>query len=67
MRGQTMTMIELSERFDALLKVNGYPIFQRYRAYLKDRAEKHAKVEYALWSRGLTTKRPSPKLSPLGR
>lgn len=68
MRGQKMTMKELSEKLDELLKVNGYPVLRVYtKGYLRDRAERHAKAEFALWSRGLTTKKPPPRPYPLGR
>jgi hypothetical protein len=68
MRGQQMTMKELSDKFDELLKVNGYPVFRSYdKGYLRERADRHAKVEFALWSRGLTTQRPTPRLPPLRR
>ncbi len=35
-------MTEMSTKFDELLKVQGYPVFSKYGAYLKDAAITHA-------------------------
>jgi hypothetical protein len=50
LRGKTMTMKELGRKLDDLLRVNDYPVFDGYKDYLKDRAIKHAQVEYARFS-----------------
>ena len=44
-RGQTLTMSEMSEKFDQLIEVQGYPVFSEYGAYLKDAAVRHASHE----------------------
>jgi hypothetical protein len=44
-RGQTMTMEEMSTKFDQLLEVQGYPVFGEYGSYLKAAAMKHAERE----------------------
>lgn len=44
-RGQTLSMGEMSQKFDELLKVQGHAVFSGYKDYLKDRAVKHAKSE----------------------
>ena len=44
-RGHVLTMKELDEKFDELLKVQGYDVFSEYRSYLKDAAMKHAEQE----------------------
>lgn len=41
-----MTMKSLHEQLDNLLRLNGYPVFDGYIDYLKDRAIKHAENEY---------------------
>jgi hypothetical protein len=48
-RGQTMTMSELSAKFDELIQVQGYPIFTGYKEYLVQRAKTHAHREYDAW------------------
>lgn len=44
--GKTMTMKSLHEQLDNLLRLNGYPVFDGYIDYLKDRAIAHAEREY---------------------
>jgi len=44
-RGQELTMAELDQKFDELLKVQGYPVFSQYGAYLKSAAMEHAQRE----------------------
>jgi hypothetical protein len=56
-RGQTMTMRELTEKLDALLQINEYPVFRAYGDYLKPKAMQHAQVELALYSRRMIQER----------
>ncbi|MFK5915489.1 MAG: RhuM family protein [Woeseiaceae bacterium] len=44
--GKKMTMKSLHKQLDNLLRLNGYPVFDGYIDYLKDRAIKHADNEY---------------------
>ncbi len=44
--GKNMTMKTLHSQLDTLLKLNGYPVFDGYKDYLKDRANKHAENEF---------------------
>lgn len=46
-RGKTLTMSQLAEKLDELLRVNDYPVFPGYKDYLRDRATRHAQAEYA--------------------
>jgi hypothetical protein len=46
-RGQSMTMKDLSGKLHALLALNDYPVFPGYKDYIKDKAVKHAVAEYA--------------------
>jgi len=41
-----MTMKSLHSQLDNLLRLNGYPVFDGYIDYLKDRAKEHADREY---------------------
>ncbi|GAA0800867.1 hypothetical protein GCM10009110_09830 [Psychrobacter piscatorii] len=41
-----LTMNDLQEYLDDLLKLNGYPVFNDYKDYLKDHAMQHAEREY---------------------
>jgi hypothetical protein len=52
-RGKKLTMKDLSKKLDDLLSVNEYPVFAGYKSFLKDRAIKHAKAEYALYLKRL--------------
>lgn len=45
-RGQSMTMDELSAKLDSLLATNEYPVFSGYRDYLKKAAAEHAAKEW---------------------
>jgi hypothetical protein len=49
-RGQSMTMADLSAKLDQLLETNEYAVFPGYRDYLKDRAMEHAEIEWHRWS-----------------
>jgi hypothetical protein len=44
-RGHELTMAGMSEKFDELLAVQGYPVFSEYGDYLKAAAIKHAEHE----------------------
>jgi hypothetical protein len=48
-RGQKMTMVELSTKFDDLLRFQGHAVFPEYKDYLKDKANAHAMREYDAW------------------
>lgn len=48
-RGQKMTMAELSAKFDDLLRFQGHSVFAEYKDYLKDKANAHAHREYDAW------------------
>ncbi len=43
---KNMTMKSLHDQLDNLLRLNGYPVFDGYVDYLKDRAIEHAEQEY---------------------
>ena len=53
LRGKTMTMAELGDKLDSLLRTNDYPVFSGYKDYLKERAMNHAELE---WSRYITAR-----------
>tara|TARA_R110002167_G_C12676320_1_gene651131 strand:+ start:1161 stop:1676 length:516 start_codon:yes stop_codon:yes gene_type:complete len=44
-QGKEMTMEGLAEKFDQLLEVQGHPVFQGYKNYLRATAEDHARRE----------------------
>lgn len=48
-RGQTLTMKEMSEAFDKLLEAQGYAVFGDYAAYLKKAAMDHAEREFEVY------------------
>lgn len=52
-RGKTLTMREMADKLDDLLSVNDYPVFPGYKEFLRDKAIRHAKVEYALYLKRL--------------
>ena len=43
---KTLTMKGLHQQLDNLLELNGYPVFDGYRDYIKDDAMRHAEVEH---------------------
>lgn len=45
-RGKSMTMDDLAQKLDELLKTNDYAVFPGYRDFLKDRAMEHAATEW---------------------
>lgn len=52
-RGRSMTMDNLAEKLDELLKTNDYAVFTGYRDFLKDRAMDHAVTEWNRWQKML--------------
>lgn len=48
-RGQQMTMSELSIKFDELLRFQGHSVFSEYKEYLVQKAKSHAQREFDLW------------------
>jgi hypothetical protein len=62
LRGQKMTMKELSRKLDALLETNEYPVFKEYKDYLKTRAVQHAQTELALYLRQIAKGVAQPQL-----
>jgi len=48
-RGQQLTMSQLSSKFDELLRVQGHAIFTDYKDYLVQKAKTHAHREFDLW------------------
>jgi hypothetical protein len=44
--GKQLTMKQLHNQLDNLLKLNGYPVFDGYIDYIRDEAMKHAESEY---------------------
>ncbi len=48
-RGYTLTMKEMSAKFDGLLEFHGYPIFSEYTSYLKVAAIEHAERELGVY------------------
>ena len=49
LRGKQLTMRELSDKFDDLLRLIGHPVFAEYRDALADRAKRHAINELELY------------------
>lgn len=49
LRGQSLTMDEMSSRFDDLIKVQGHPVFVNYKSYLAQKAKNHAIRELELY------------------
>ena len=47
--GQTLTMNEMSSKFDELIKVQGHPVFVNYKTYLAQKAKNHAIRELELY------------------
>lgn len=46
LRGQKMTMKELTTKLDQLFAINEYPVFQGYTDALREKAKDHAEVEW---------------------
>ncbi|WP_020395932.1 RhuM family protein [Thiolinea disciformis] len=49
LRGERMTMRQLHQQLDKLLILNGYPVFDGYKDFLKDSAMQHAEKEFELY------------------
>lgn len=56
-RGQSMTMDDLSAKLDGLLRTNDYAVFSGYRDFLKDRAMEHAELEFERWKEAVSAGR----------
>jgi len=63
-RGQSMTMDELSTKLDKLLATNDYPVFSGYRDFLKDRAMDHAEREYKRFLEAVKSGKHLPPAPP---
>lgn len=53
LRGQQLTMLGLSDKFDDLLRLIGHPVFTEYKDALADRAKRHAIKELELYQQRL--------------
>lgn len=42
-------MAEMSEKFDDLMRVQGYTVFSGYKDYLVQKAKTHAQKEFDAW------------------
>jgi hypothetical protein len=51
--GRRMTMKSLHAQLDKLLKLNDYPVFDGYKDYIRDEADRHAKIELGLYRKRL--------------
>ena len=49
--GRKMTMASLHKQLDRLLELNDYPVFEGWKVFLKDEAERHAKMEHILYKK----------------
>ncbi len=49
--GRLMTMASLHKQLDRLLELNDYPVFEGWKVFLKDEAERHAKQELTLYKK----------------
>jgi hypothetical protein len=49
LRGEDMTMHQLHDQLDKLLMLNGYPVFDGYKDWLKDEAREYVNREYELF------------------
>lgn len=47
--GHELTMDQLNRKFDELLEVQGYPIFNEYREYLAGKSKSHAEREFEVY------------------
>jgi len=45
LRGQALTMKELTLKLDQLFAINEYPVFNGYGDFLRDKAKEHAEIE----------------------
>lgn len=53
LRGKQLTMDQLAEKFDDLLKLGGYPLFKEWKEALRGAADRHAKRELVQYERRL--------------
>lgn len=60
-RGKSMTMDDLAQKLDELLRTNDYAVFGGYRDYLKDRAMEHADKEWRRFQKMLADGSHLPK------
>lgn len=51
--GRKMTMASLHAQLDRLLSLNDYPVFDGWKDYLRDDAERHAAAEYGRYKQRL--------------
>ena len=49
--GRRMTMASLHKQLDRLLELNDYPVFEGWKVFLKDEAERHARQEITLYKK----------------
>lgn len=49
--GRRMTMASLHRQLDRLLELNDYPIFESWKVFLKEEAERHARLEHTLYKK----------------
>lgn len=49
--GRRMTMTSLHKQLDRLLELNDYPVFEGWKVFLKDEADRHAKQELTLYKK----------------
>lgn len=49
--GRRMTMASLHKQLDRLLDLNDYPVFEGWKVFLKDEAERHARLEHTLYKK----------------
>lgn len=66
LRGQKLTMSEMSAKFDELIKVQGHPVFAGYKDYLATKAKSHAIAELGLY-RNRMIKEPNPAAPKIKR
>lgn len=57
LRGQELTMTEMSSKFDELIKVQGHPVFTSYKSYIAQKAKTHALNELKLYRDRITDQR----------
>lgn len=50
-RGKKLTMRQLNQQFDELLRVQGHTVFTEYKDYLAQKAKTHAMAEFDAWQK----------------
>jgi hypothetical protein len=63
-RGKSMTMDDLAQKLDELLRTNDYAVFPGYRDFLKDRAMEHAATEWKRFQKMLADGSHLPAMGP---